>query len=79
VELRRSGGAELRRCRPATHQRTGALHFRTRPQNRRTLALPAGARLLFEVDEDAGGESWTALAVVHSDYSWGFTPDESAD
>ncbi|WAS97811.1 hypothetical protein [Nannocystis punicea] len=46
--------------------------------NRRMLEIPAGARLLFETDEDTGVESWTALLVVHADYSSGFTPDEPA-
>jgi hypothetical protein len=48
-------------------------------QNRRMLAIPAGARLLFETDADTGVESWTVIEVVHPDYSSGFTPDASTD
>lgn len=49
-------------------------------QNRRMLAIPGGAHLLFEVDGDTGEELWTVIQVVHSDYSsGGFTPDESTD
>ncbi|MCY1063646.1 hypothetical protein OV090_02670 [Nannocystis sp. RBIL2] len=49
-------------------------------EKRRMLAIPGGARLLFEVDEDTGVEAWTMIAVDHPDYSWGkFTPDGSGD
>jgi hypothetical protein len=43
------------------------------------LAIPTGARLLFEADEDTGAESWTVIEVVRSDDSRGFTPDEPTD